>query len=116
SALAIPQTALNNLDFVGAVVEALSSESWKSVIPTYYSIVLKDKQLRDEDSIRMLDYILDGRNIDFGYMYDGWKGYAYKTIELVQNKKNMASFFASSEGSMKKYYESVLKIYQNYES
>ena len=32
--------------------------------------------------------LLDGRTFDFGYVYDGWKGYAFLLQNLISAKKS----------------------------
>jgi hypothetical protein len=68
---AVLQTA-SNLELIGAVTEALNAEGWKNLVPAYYDITLKYKGVRDEESIAMLDQILEDRIYDFGYVYGGW--------------------------------------------
>jgi len=54
------------LEFTGAVLEAMASESAKSVIPAYYDIALQGKITRDEESSEMLDLIFETRVFDWG--------------------------------------------------
>lgn len=56
----------SDLDFTGAVMEALSSESRMSVIPAYYNIALTSKYSRDDESAGMLDIIFQNRVYDLG--------------------------------------------------
>ena len=44
-----------DLDRIGVILESLSYEGYKSVISAYYDTMLKNKLMRDEDSIEMLD-------------------------------------------------------------
>nr|MBQ4318461.1 hypothetical protein [Clostridia bacterium] len=55
-----------NLDLTGVVLETLSSESAKTVVPAYYDISLQTKLTRDKDSAEMLDIIFDSRVFDWG--------------------------------------------------
>jgi len=55
-----------NKDAVGALLEAMGTESLKSVIPTYYEINLKAKYSRDEMSSQMFDVIRESRSFDLG--------------------------------------------------
>ena len=52
----IPMTC-TKLDTIGAVLEVLSRESAKDVVPAYYETALKVKYARDEMSAQMLDII-----------------------------------------------------------
>ncbi len=55
-----------NLDFAGAVLEAMACESRKEVVPAYYDMTIRTKITRDEESIEMLDLIFANRVFDWG--------------------------------------------------
>ncbi|MCL2098935.1 MAG: hypothetical protein FWH24_00680 [Oscillospiraceae bacterium] len=77
SVMAIP--AYNaNLEMSGAVIEVLSAESHKKLVPAYYEVSLKTKYSRDEESVRMLDLIFEGVVYDFGLLY------AIQTFDIYQ--------------------------------
>ena len=63
--LATPITA-DNLARTGAVIEMMTIESMKKVIPAYYDVALRYKYTRDEESEEMLDIISKGRVADLG--------------------------------------------------
>ncbi|MBR5870754.1 MAG: hypothetical protein IKZ09_06930, partial [Clostridia bacterium] len=65
---AIPGTSLN-LDMAGAVIEALSSESYRTVVPTYYETALKIKYSRDDLTSQIIDVVHDASYTDFMYAY-----------------------------------------------
>jgi len=56
-------------DMAGMVTEALAAESYRSVVPAFYDVVLKTKVSRDDDSAEMLDIIRDGVIFNMGYSY-----------------------------------------------
>lgn len=56
----------DTLDCTGAVLEALSSEYYRSVIPAYFEQSLKGRTVRDEESSEMLELIYAHRVFDFG--------------------------------------------------
>ena len=60
----LPHTSLH-LNEAAIVLEALSAESNRSVSPTYYDIILKDRYTRDNDSKEMIDLIRDSVGADF---------------------------------------------------
>lgn len=66
--LCVPITA-PDLDMVGAVIEALSAESKRTVTPAFYKTALQDKYSRDPQSTKMMDLILEGRNYDLSILY-----------------------------------------------
>ncbi len=107
---AAPITA-SDKELVGAVSMALSRESWVSVLPAYYDIVLKVKGARDEESIEMLDLILEGRAVSPSYMYDSWSGYNYKMTDILKGNRELASFTKSNDKSVIKHYEKVAALF-----
>ncbi|MBP3919500.1 MAG: extracellular solute-binding protein [Clostridia bacterium] len=110
SCMAVPAST-GNLELAGAVTAALCRESWVNVMPVYYDIVLKVKGARDEVSIEMLDMIMNGRNVDARFLYDGWNGYTYTITEIISGKKELSSYIASKEKSVIKHYEKVLELF-----
>ncbi|MCR5263553.1 MAG: hypothetical protein K6D94_06745 [Clostridiales bacterium] len=109
--MAIPKT-VSDLERNSVILEALNAESYKQVIPAYYEIALKVKYSRDEESVAVLDMLLDGRYFDFGYVYDGWKGYAFILQDLISSKKaDFASAYAKKEKSATKQYGGIIDMY-----
>ncbi len=110
SCLASPVTAADT-ELVGAVTAALSRESWVSVMPDYYDIVLKVKGARDEASIEMLDLVLNGRAVTTAFLYDSFSGYTYKIGDLLKGTKELASFTKSNDKAVIKHYEKVMSLF-----
>jgi len=55
-----------NLELDGAVLEAMSSEYYRSVRPVYFEMSLESRTARDAESADMLEIIYDNRVFDFG--------------------------------------------------
>ena len=108
--MVIPVTA-QNIEMIGAVVEALSAYSWRSVMPTYCDIVLNRKSARDPESAEMMELILDSRVIDFAYLYDGWTGWVFKLAGMTAQEGSFASVYGKNEKAMQNYYDKVLKLF-----
>lgn len=114
STLGIPMTA-DDLDFIGAVIEVLSAESYKSVMPAYYEVALKTKFTRDEDSIAMLELIMDGLNYDFSVLHSSsYLSSIYTRFRIVIAKpsRDFASDYASIEEKLLTSLESLIGIYK----
>ena len=80
TAVAVPATVSDDrLQQMGAVMEALASESYRTVLPAYYEITLKDKYCNDPESRDMLDTIIEGFFVDAGVLYT-------KQIDSVHQK------------------------------
>lgn len=110
--LAIPSST-TDVEFVGKIVEVLNAESWKRVIPAYYDIALKTKGTRDETSVAMLDYILEHRIFDFGYVYGAF-GAAFWPQYLAEKKStDIASYY---EQNHKTYDNTMSKVFEYFET
>ena len=65
-------TVPNNIEdpeFTGTVLDALSYESLQSVLPEYYDVSLSQKGLRNDESIEMLQIIRNTRGIEFARIF-----------------------------------------------
>jgi len=116
SMMAIP-TTVEEPDKIGKIISALNAESWKTVVPQYYNIAIKTKFTRDEESVQILDMLLDGRTFDFGFIYTGWNGYAFYLNDLISQKNNsIASWFEKRKNVAEKYLEKVLLSFEEIEN
>ena len=84
---AVPVTSLN-LDKIGAVVEALGSESYRTVIPAWYENALKIKYSRDEISAQIIDIVHDALSTDFIYAYSPQLGNVGTIMRNQVNNNN----------------------------
>jgi hypothetical protein len=102
------------LDRVGIITEALSAESWKNVLPVFYDVALKVKGTRDAESVEMIDTILNGRVIDFSWLYTGWSGLNFVIQDMLTAKKSgadFASFYEKNEKAKTKIYEKAFDFF-----
>jgi hypothetical protein len=107
--LALP---INTVDIErsGIIVEALSAESRRYVVPAYYDISLTMKDARDEESKEMLDILFDGRVYDIGYIYDS--GMYWLMGNLLQQKRtNFASEYEKNAAKYQKHYDKIADQY-----
>ena len=88
------------LDEVGAVLEAMSSESYKVVRPAYYETTLRTKIAQDPESAEMFDLIIDNIYIDAGIIY---------TIQLSTFHNYFREIIGSKENTVVSQYKSVTK-------
>ncbi len=111
--LAVPKTC-RDTEFVGTCVEALSAESYKTVVPTFYEIALKTRYLRDNESKEVLDIIMDSRMFEFGYIYDGWYGFGWTLQNLVESENpNFESYYSKKYKQARQHYKKVIKVFDN---
>lgn len=105
---------VKNIEKTAVMVEALSAASLDSVIPAFYDKALKVKFTRDDDSAEMLDIVRDGICFQFGYYYTSavTEGTEWRMRDILSQRKNVASTFASSEGILKLNLEKILDFYR----
>jgi len=56
-------------EMCGAVLEVMAYESYKSLQPTYYNLVLKGRYANDTESRNMLDMITENVKVDSSWIY-----------------------------------------------
>lgn len=96
-------------ELLGAVTEAMSAATYNDVTPKYCSIALEQKGARDDESMAMIRMILDSRVIDFGYLYDGFKGWTMKLPAMVKDAGSITSQIESNKSAVIDYYTGVIK-------
>jgi len=93
--ITVPVTQLET-EMVGIILEAMAAESVNTLTPTYYDIALGQKYMRDEESIEMLDIILNSRYFDLAYAYE-WANFVVDLRTIIStNSGTFASLLASS--------------------
>lgn len=107
-------SAAENRENTGLILEALSADSYKHLIPAYLENMVTFKLSRDEDSLEMLDYIMEGRVYDIGYSYPDPNNYTWVIYyKLKGSDGKLASTLAGYAESTKKYYnDKILTAYQ----
>ena len=86
------------LDEVGAVLEAMSSTSYKTVRPAYYETTLRSKISRDPQSAKMFNIIVDNIYMDAGILY---------TIPLSTFHDHFRRIIGSKENTVSSKYKGV---------
>lgn len=110
----VPKTA-QNTDNIGFMLEALSSEGYRTIYPAYYEIALKVKYTHDDESVRILDIINDSRMLSFTYVYDNSNLRSIFSGMLNASKPNhdFASYYAKGEKAALKRIDKINEAYQN---
>lgn len=92
TAYGIPLTVVDDeLEMVGAFMEALASESYRTVTPAYYELALKTKYVSDEESVKMLDDIINNFYVDAGVLY---------TKKISSFHQNMRGWVGSNKNTV----------------
>jgi len=99
--IAIPSTC-QNIDMVGAVIDAMSRESTNTVMPAYYDNLLHQKIARDDESIDMLKQIFSSVIYDIGSVFN-WGGIWDEQHHFFANKKeDYMGYHEKIEGKIEK--------------
>lgn len=113
SIFGIPIT-VPDTDPVTATLEAFAAESYRTVTPAYYDIVLKGKYLRDEESSVMLELALDNVKIDFAWIYCNNMSNAAQVIfrELISSKStDFVSLYTKNEKTYRSDLDKLIQAY-----
>nr|MBQ4318834.1 hypothetical protein [Clostridia bacterium] len=112
SIITVPRT-VSDIDMVSAVIEALSSASYRTVLPAYYEVGLKTKYSRDDASSQMVDLIYGVASTDFAYAYS-WSlsniGHIARTV--VGKNQDFASSYAALEKAALTGLETLNSLYK----
>ena len=93
TAILVPVTA--NLSDVSFVIEAMSEESYNTVVPAYYEVTVKSKYSPDPNASNVLDLMFANHRFDAALLYS-WLNVSeiYDTI-LKKKENTFASLYAS---------------------
>lgn len=97
SYVTVPITAANSAES-GYILETISAKSRELLRPAYYETALSKKYLRDEESVEMLDLVIDNRSYELELAFSF--GVSTAVNSIVLNEKEPASTFASSAKSI----------------
>ncbi|HHW25187.1 MAG TPA: hypothetical protein GXX22_07015 [Clostridiales bacterium] len=111
----LPQSVPNEkLEPIGAVLELMGYESYKTVTPAYYEIAMKTKYTRDALSSQIIDLLHDSYMTDIAYVFgDSFYRFGYIGREMIANKQNnFASYYSKREKAALKNMEKLIEAYQ----
>ncbi|MBQ8641454.1 MAG: hypothetical protein IJ480_04490 [Clostridia bacterium] len=110
--LAVP-AGVENPERTGVILEAMGSETYRSVWDVLYEVTVKAKYMRDEQATGMINLIIENRGFDFGYahMYDNGTMQFMRDL-LMKESKDVASTLEKGEASMQTALEKVVAAYQ----
>lgn len=101
-------------ELVGIVMEALSAETYKRVLPVYLDQTLKLRYSSSPADAAMVDLLLESRVLDFGYVFDNWKGCSFYLQDLLKNNStDIASYYGARKNAVTAYYDKVLSVFMN---
>ena len=98
---AIPATA-PNLERTGIIMEALSAEGHRSVIPEYYEIALKVRDTRDDESEKSIDILYEGLMYDIAEFYNISFSNLITELVLTKQSSDFVSHYEKNEANAQK--------------
>lgn len=99
---------VKDVERASILTEAFAAETYASLLPAYYEVILKARYFADEPSSQMMDIIYDSVDFDFARLYDGQIGIQTTIKDSVLAKQNS---FSSSFASFKKVYDKKLATF-----
>ena len=108
--LGIPKVTAD-MERTGQITEALAIESYYDVYPAVFETVINNKLLRDEDSQKMFELLMDGLEISFARTYKH-STYTDLFADLTAaGSTDLASKVASLEKAATDHYDKVLESF-----
>ena len=103
-----------NLDKMGAVLEVLSYETKRTVIPAWYETALKLKYSRDDIASQIIDIIHDSTTTNFIYAYSNPLYGAGQIMRgmVDADSTDYASAVARTEKTARKALEKLIDAYE----
>ncbi len=97
----------------GTILDALTYESYKNVLPVYYDITVSQKGLRNDESIEMLDIIHKGRATEFADIFGVTTTYTDKIMNTIKAEEtSFSSIAASYKSAIEENLAQILKVFQ----
>ena len=95
----------------------MSSESSKTVVPSYYEVALKSKYSRDSESSEMIDIIHNGHMLDPAWIYCSYIGDLAQAPRnlMLKEKRDFMSFYDSNKAKYQKNLDKLIKDFKSLE-
>ena len=106
--------AEDKAEVIGYVIDVLSAYSYKYLRPAIYDVSLTEKGIRDENSIEMLDLIMDSRRYDFSMFLEYGGSYTltpmltYRNLIAAKNV-NITSYYESKKDSAEAFLSKIVE-------
>ncbi len=104
-------TNCEDTSFTGAVLEAISYEGYKNIVPAYVEATLSYKYQRDDESVDMLNRILGNIMVDVGEVYlSTWFDVGRMYDRISASSFDMASWLSKNETAIYKRIDEIMEI------
>lgn len=99
---------VKDVERASILTEAFAAETYASLLPSYYEVILKARYFADEASSQMMDIMYDTVTFDFARLYDGQIGIQTSINDSVRAQQNT---FTSAFAAFKKVYDKKLTTF-----
>ncbi|MBQ7982815.1 MAG: hypothetical protein IJ302_04555, partial [Clostridia bacterium] len=102
-----------DIEFSGAVLDALSCVGYYDLLPVYIDTVLKEKASRDENSKKSIQICFDTRTLDMAetFMFDYFGDHAFYTNVMKHNKLNLSSYLEKNRKKIEKLLGNIVETF-----
>ena len=101
------------LRITGMMIEAMSAEGYKRIVPAYYEVALKVKYSQDDESVQMIEIINDASRPSFSWCLENWQGLQMSLYTLIfGSSSDYASYYAKTVKPAKARIKYVVKCYE----
>jgi len=104
---------IDDIDFVGTILESMQSASHYTLVPAYYESALYGKFMRDEESWEMLNIILANRLYPFSELKDFGSLMTNLRQTIVSGKPDFTSITDKAASKAKSEIENLIKKIEN---
>ncbi len=101
---------------VGATLEKLAEESYRTVAPNYFEVVMKYRYIRSEDEtdydLQMYDIILQGNTFNFGMVYSiamDDPAFAFRHLLGRDGSRNFASYWGAKRTTVRNKFDNLVE-------
>jgi len=105
-------TDVPDAEFAGAILEALAVGGSEYIIPVYIDKVCNVKNVRDEDSVEMLELIRRNMKVDFAVVFSTDTGRVGHVIcDAINTGRELTTYWAANKEEKTTKWEEFLKAY-----
>ena len=98
-------------EMIGATLENMAAEYYRTLRPAYYQTVLENKRVRDDESLEMLDIIFRNRELNPVVVFD-WKIAGLLNDDALRGKDTIVSDVEKNLGKIQSAIESTVDFYR----
>lgn len=107
----IPSTiSADRADMLSAVLEAMSSISYRIVRPVYYETVLRTQLAKDPQSAAMIDLIMDNIHIDIAFSYSTVIGNFHQALQQTVDSGRIDGLISNFEKQARSSKRSLMQL------